>query len=79
MIMLVNCFHPINPLSVALLLKAEIIDCSMLWKRVCLQHTMHTLLHTSIIITTLIAQYTARHTHLKAHLCIHFNNHHYTA
>jgi len=42
MVMLVDGFHPVDPLTVALLLKAEIIDCSMLRKRVCLDHIMHT-------------------------------------
>lgn len=55
MIMLVDGSHPVDPLTIALLLKAEIIDCSMLWKRVCLDHIMHT----SIIIAKL---YTSSHT-----------------
>ena len=39
MIVFVHCVHPINPLTIRLLLKAEIIHCSTLRKRVHLHNT----------------------------------------
>ena len=56
-ITLVYSSLPVDPLTVALLLKAEIVDCFMLRKRVCLHHTMHTPAHIVIIIIIIITAF----------------------